>query len=105
MLVEIAGDVLTFQTLSRTGKRVDSGSIRRPSASESTRGRDGDEELARWTSGGSERKYYALGRQLNNGASQCPRPRPVQVPHFTEDVATRSHCVTSRRETCSATSA
>jgi len=30
MLVEIAGDVLTFQTLSRTGKRVDSGSIRRP---------------------------------------------------------------------------
>ena len=29
MLVEIAGDVLTFQTLSRTGKRVDSGSIRR----------------------------------------------------------------------------
>jgi hypothetical protein len=32
MLVEIAGDVLTFQTLSRTGKRVDSGSIRRPVA-------------------------------------------------------------------------
>ena len=30
MLVEIAGDVLTFQTLSRTGKRVDSGAIRRP---------------------------------------------------------------------------
>ena len=30
MLVEIAGDVLTFQTLTRTGKRVDSGSIRRP---------------------------------------------------------------------------
>jgi predicted phosphodiesterase len=32
MVVEIAGDVLTFQTLSRTGKRVDSGSIRRPVA-------------------------------------------------------------------------
>jgi predicted phosphodiesterase len=30
MLVEIAGDILTFQTLSRTGKRIDSGSIRRP---------------------------------------------------------------------------
>jgi predicted phosphodiesterase len=36
MLVEIAGDVLTFQTLSRTGKRVDSGTIRRPSPAEST---------------------------------------------------------------------
>ena len=36
MLVEIAGDVLTFQTLSRTGKRVDSGSIRRPNPAEST---------------------------------------------------------------------
>ena len=29
MLVEIAGDVMRFQTLSRTGKRVDSGSITR----------------------------------------------------------------------------
>ena len=36
MLVEIAGDVLTFQTLSRTGKRVDSGSIRRPVAPSAT---------------------------------------------------------------------
>ena len=36
MLVEIAGDVLTFQTLSRTGKRVDSGSIRRSAPVEST---------------------------------------------------------------------
>ena len=36
MLVEIAGDVLTFQTLSRAGKRVDSGSIRRPGPVEST---------------------------------------------------------------------
>jgi len=36
MLVEIAGDVLTFQTISRAGKRVDSGSIRRSTASEST---------------------------------------------------------------------
>jgi predicted phosphodiesterase len=35
MLVEVAGDVLTFQTLSRAGKRVDSGSIRR-TESEST---------------------------------------------------------------------
>ena len=34
MLVEIAGDVLTFQTLSRAGKRIDSGSIRRPNAVE-----------------------------------------------------------------------
>jgi predicted phosphodiesterase len=32
MLVEIAGDVLTFQTISRSGKRVDSGSFRRPVA-------------------------------------------------------------------------
>jgi 3',5'-cyclic AMP phosphodiesterase CpdA len=38
MVVEIAGDVLTFQTLSRTGKRVDSGSIRRSVAAESTAG-------------------------------------------------------------------
>ena len=29
MLVEIAGDVMTFQTLSRTGKRVDAGTFRR----------------------------------------------------------------------------
>ena len=29
MLVEIAGDTMTFQTLSRTGKRVDAGSIQR----------------------------------------------------------------------------
>jgi predicted phosphodiesterase len=36
MLVEIAGDVLTFQTLSGAGKRVDSGSIRRPNAVEPT---------------------------------------------------------------------
>ena len=36
MLVEIAGDVLTFQTLSRTGKRVDSGSIRRAIPAEPT---------------------------------------------------------------------
>ena len=36
MLVEIAGDVLTFQTLSRTGKRVDSGSIRRPARHRAT---------------------------------------------------------------------
>jgi predicted phosphodiesterase len=36
MLVEIAGDVLTFQTISRSGKRVDSGSIRRSTASEPT---------------------------------------------------------------------
>ena len=36
MLVEIAGDVLTFQTLSGAGKRVDSGSIRRPDVVEST---------------------------------------------------------------------
>ena len=34
MLVEIAGDVLTFQTLSRAGKRVDSGTIRRPGSVE-----------------------------------------------------------------------
>ncbi len=32
MVVEIAGDVMTFQTLSRTGTRVDSGTIRRPQA-------------------------------------------------------------------------
>jgi len=36
MLVEIAGDVLTFQTLTRSGKRVDSGSIRRPTPPEPT---------------------------------------------------------------------
>ena len=36
MLVEIAGDVMTFQTLSRSGKRVDSGSFRRPVAAETT---------------------------------------------------------------------
>jgi len=29
MLVEIDGDVLRFQTISRRGKRVDSGEIRR----------------------------------------------------------------------------
>ena len=33
MLVEIAGDLMTFQTLSRTGKRVDAGTYRRPVAS------------------------------------------------------------------------
>lgn len=33
MLVEIAGDVMHFQTLSRTGKQVDSGSISRPNRS------------------------------------------------------------------------
>jgi hypothetical protein len=32
MLVEIAGDVMTFQTISGSGKRVDSGSFRRPVA-------------------------------------------------------------------------
>jgi hypothetical protein len=36
MLVEIAGDLLTFQTLSRTGKRVDSGTIRRNAGTQST---------------------------------------------------------------------
>jgi predicted phosphodiesterase len=36
MLVEIAGDVLTFQTLSRTGKRVDGGTIRRTAPVQST---------------------------------------------------------------------
>ena len=30
MLVEIAGDVMTFQTIARSGKRVDSGSFQRP---------------------------------------------------------------------------
>jgi hypothetical protein len=34
MLVEIAGDVMNFQTLSRTGKRVDSGSISRSNKSQ-----------------------------------------------------------------------
>ena len=29
MLVEVAGDVMHFQTLSRTGRRVDSGSLTR----------------------------------------------------------------------------
>jgi hypothetical protein len=33
MLVEVAGDVMHFQTLSRAGKRVDSGSISRPNRS------------------------------------------------------------------------
>jgi hypothetical protein len=33
MLVEIADDVMNFQTLTRTGKRVDSGSISRPNQS------------------------------------------------------------------------
>ena len=32
MLVEIAGDTMHFQTLSRPGKRVDSGTIARPNA-------------------------------------------------------------------------
>jgi predicted phosphodiesterase len=36
MLVEVAGDALTFQTLSRAGKRVDSGTIGRPNRAEST---------------------------------------------------------------------
>ncbi len=34
MLIEIAGDVMNFQTLSRTGKRVDSGSISRSNKSQ-----------------------------------------------------------------------
>ncbi len=36
MLVEIAGDVMTYQVLSRAGKRVDSGSFQRPVAAQST---------------------------------------------------------------------
>jgi hypothetical protein len=36
MLVEIAGDELYFQTISRTGATVDSGVIRRPAQAQST---------------------------------------------------------------------
>ena len=96
MLVEIAGDVLTFQTLSRAGKRVDSGSIRRADS----RRADGRHCRRRRTST-SARVRVSLtrtGRQLNNGDRVVPllpiRPSPTAI----EDVSRLSSACAAARD-------
>ena len=95
MLVEIAGDVLTFQTLSRTGKRMDSGSIRRPNAAEpataASRRRRLDEA---WP---MRVNITRMARQLNNAAARLLRaigPSPESV----EDVSHSSHAFAAARD-------
>jgi 3',5'-cyclic AMP phosphodiesterase CpdA len=66
MLVEIAGDDLYFQTISRTGRTIDSGVIHRPGAKR---------EVTEKTNGGDAGKGTAR-RPSGNSAGRTLRPAP-----------------------------